>query len=111
MQPAENENVKKALITDCCCGGCSLYALTEKGDLYYGSFSDEEENIKGYIEFESSDILTRQMMLAEIRLVLLTNGHLPILREAYYVVHILFIAFIQNIFLAAFLILAEARKR
>ena len=38
-----NENVKEALITDCCCGGCSLYALTENGNLYYGSFSDEEE--------------------------------------------------------------------
>ncbi len=38
-----NENAKKVLIADCCCGGCSLYALTENGNLYYGSFSEEEE--------------------------------------------------------------------
>ncbi|MBO7451452.1 MAG: hypothetical protein J6U54_13895 [Clostridiales bacterium] len=93
-------------------GERSLYSMAiSSEDLTVMILRDEEENIKGYIEFESSDTLTRQMMLAEIRLVFLTNGHLPILQESYYVVHFLFIAFIQNIFLAAFLIIAEARKR
>ena len=67
------------------------------------------------IVFRSNDRLTKQMMIAKMKLAILTNGKITGIRGSYYVIHALFIGAVQTSILAAFLIartlIQEDKKR
>ena len=58
----------------------------------------------GCIVFETDDYLTRQLLIMEIKLAILTDGKLPVMRGTCLTAHVLFIGMVQTLILAGVMI-------
>lgn len=71
------------------------------------------EDKAGCIVIETDDLLTRQLMINDIKLAIITDGKFPVLRGTRHTVHVLFIGMVQIVILAGAMIvktLIEGRK-
>ena len=73
-------------------------------DLTVVCFVIPGEEKRGCIVIETDDLLTRQLMIMDIKLAILTDGKLPVLGLTCLTVHVLFIGMVQILILATVMI-------
>ena len=83
-------------------------------DLTVISYVIPGEKKAGCIVIEDDDLLTRQLMIMDIKLAILTDGKLPVIKGTRLTVHVLFIGMVQILILACAMIVktlvTERRK-
>ncbi|MCR5804578.1 MAG: hypothetical protein K6G47_09980 [Clostridia bacterium] len=89
--------------------------LKGKEVIYFRTFSDEDLTIlyysnpsadeHGYLAFETRDKLTRQLLIWNLKLAIITDGRIPVISGSFLTIHVLFIAFVQNLILAVALLI------
>lgn len=95
--------------------------LKGKEPIYFRTFSDKDLTVlcfaipstgeDGSLAFETHDRLTRQLVIWNLKLAIITNGRIPVISGSFLTIHVLFIAFVQNLILAVALLIGTKIKQ
>ena len=80
-------------------------------DTVYLLYALSETKEDGFILLETHDLLTRPLLMLNLKLAFLTHGKMPVFRGTYMFMHVVFIALVQNAILALVLIIKELKVR